>query len=31
MEEDIEKYKKQLKTLLFEGTDELKRRAFMYN
>jgi hypothetical protein len=31
MEDDIEAYKKQLKTLLFEGTDEMKKRAFMYD
>jgi hypothetical protein len=30
MEEDIEKYKKQLKTLLFEGTDEIKRGSHAY-
>ena len=30
-EEDIEKFKKMLKTLLFDGHDELKRRAFKYN
>jgi hypothetical protein len=28
--EDIEKFKKNLKTLLFDGTDELKKRAFQY-
>ena len=28
---NIEIYKKQLKTILFEGTDEIKKRAFMYN
>ena len=31
MEEDIDSFKKQLKTLLFDGTEELKRRATMYN
>ncbi len=30
IEEDIEKFKTQLKTLLFNGHDELKRRAFRY-
>ena len=29
-EEDIEQYKKKLKTLLFEGCNELKKRAFKY-
>ena len=28
--EDVEVFKKRVKTLLFEGTDELKRRAFKY-
>lgn len=30
-EEDIEKFKTRVKTILFEGTEELKRRASMYN
>ena len=30
-EEDIEIFKKRVKTLLFEGTEELKRRASVYN
>ena len=30
MEEDTKKYKKGLKTLLFDGHDELKRNAFKY-
>ena len=30
MEEDIDQYKKSLKTLLFNGNDELKQRAFKY-
>ena len=30
-EEDTDKYKKMLKTLLFNGHDELKQRAFKYN
>ena len=30
MEENIEHYKKSLKTLLFNGNEELKRRAFKY-
>ena len=30
MEEDVDKFKKELKTLLFDGTDNLKRRAFQY-
>ena len=30
MEEDIEKFKKQLKTVLFSGHDELKKKAFRY-
>ena len=30
MEEDIVLFKKNLKTLLFDGTDELKKRAFQY-
>ena len=30
MEEDIVQFKKNLKTLLFDGTDELKKRAFQY-
>ena len=29
-EEDVEKFKKMIKTVLFVGTDELKRKAFMY-
>ena len=29
-EEDIKKFKKMLKTLLFEGNEELKRKAFKY-
>ena len=29
-EEDTEKFKKSLKTLLFDGHGELKRRAFKY-
>ena len=31
MEEDIEKYKKSVKTILFDGCAELKRKAFKYN
>ena len=31
MEEDTEKYKKGLKTLLFDGHEDLKRNAFKYN
>ena len=30
MEEDIEKYKKNVKTILFAGFDEFKRTAFKY-
>ena len=30
MEEDTEKYKKNLKTILFDGHDELKRNTFKY-
>ena len=30
IEEDIKKYKRELKTLLFEGCNELKRSAFKY-
>ena len=30
-EEDTVKYKKVLKTLLYDGHDSLKRRAFKYN
>ena len=30
-EKDIESYKKQLKTILFEGTDDIKRSAYKYN
>ena len=30
MEEDIDQYKKSLKTLLFNGNDDLKKRAFKY-
>ena len=30
-EENIDKFKTQVKTLLFEGTEELKKRAYMYN
>ena len=29
-EEDIDKFKRQIKTLLFDGTEELKQRASMY-
>ena len=29
-EEDIGTFKRELKTLLFNGTDELKKRAFQY-
>ena len=31
MEENIDKFKGQIKTILFNGTEELKRRASMYN
>ena len=31
MEENIDKFKRQIKTLLFEGTEELKQRASKYN
>ena len=30
VEEDVDKFKKSLKTLLFNGTDELKNRAYRY-
>ena len=30
MEEDIEKYKKHVKTILFAGHNELKRTAYKY-
>ena len=30
-EEDVDKYKKMVKTLLFNGTEELKAKAFKYN
>ena len=30
-EEDVEKFKGLLKTLLFDGTDDLKKCAFKYN
>ena len=30
VEEDVGKFKRELKTLLFNGTDELKKRAFRY-
>lgn len=30
VEEDVDKFKKSLKTLLFTGTDELKKRAYQY-
>ena len=29
--QDVETYKKKLKTLLFEGHDDLVKRAFKYN
>ena len=29
-EEDVDQFKKKLKTLLFEGTNELKKRAYQY-
>ena len=29
--EDVEKYKKMVKTLLFNGVDELHRKAYKYN
>ena len=31
MEENIDKFKGQIKTMLFDGTEELKQRALMYN
>ena len=30
IDEDVEHFKKKLKTLLFDGTDELKKRAYRY-
>ena len=30
-EEDIDRFKRRIKTLLFDGTEELKQRASMYN
>ena len=30
-EEDVEKFKGMVKTLLFDGTEDLKKRAFKYN
>ena len=30
-EEDIDKFNRRIKTLLFDGTEELKQRASMYN
>ena len=30
IEEDTEKYKKHIKTILFEGHSELRRKAFKY-
>ena len=30
VDEDVEHFKKKLKTLLFDGTDELKKRAYRY-
>ena len=29
-EEDVEKYKKAIKTILFDGNEDLKKRAFRY-
>ena len=31
MEENIDRFKTQVKTLLFDGTEDFKKRAFMYN
>ena len=31
MEENVENFKKRIKTILFDGTEELKQRASMYN
>ena len=30
IEEDIDKFKKTIKTILFEGNDSLKKKAFKY-